>query len=99
MHMLLESYFQRVPLPPADIADESPRLLCLDEVRIQSSKVVPSRDAKGKKIAREPRAYVQGDRGCRSSISVGIYLIEVYDGKIGENGTQARASSVRLQED
>lgn len=48
MHMLLESYFQRVPLPPADIADESPRLLCLDEVRIQSSKVVPSRDAKGK---------------------------------------------------
>lgn len=47
--MLLQLYFQRVPLPPADIADESPRLFCLDEVRIQTSKVVPSRDARGKK--------------------------------------------------
>lgn len=38
-----------VPLSPADVADESPRSFCLDEVCIQSSKFVQSRDAKGKK--------------------------------------------------
>lgn len=51
--MLLQPYFQRVPLPPADVADKSPRLFCLDEVRIQTSKVVPSRDGRGKKESLE----------------------------------------------
>lgn len=38
----------------------------------------PGRQRK-KRIAKEPLVYAQGDRGCWDSISLGVYLIELFD--------------------
>lgn len=72
----------RVPLPPADIADESPQFFCLDDLRIQTNEVVPSRDAKGKKESLESSRRIYKAIADVDSISLGEYLIELCDGKI-----------------